>query len=93
VWAEVKTLNRDQESLRELKETEDRLKELCLWSRRRGWTWQAVGVVSGLGGGILAAAVGALLSAVAWVRGDETKPTSTPAATTPAKDKEVFMCH
>jgi hypothetical protein len=72
VCAEVKTLNRDEESLRELKETETRLKELCLWSRRRGWTWQAIGVGSGLGGGMLAAAIGALLSAVAWVRGDET---------------------
>ncbi|MFL6255173.1 MAG: hypothetical protein ACJ74T_09115 [Pyrinomonadaceae bacterium] len=44
----MKTLNRDEESLRELKETEGRLKELCLWSRQRGWTWQAVGIVSGL---------------------------------------------
>jgi hypothetical protein len=68
----VKTLNGNQESLREFKETESRLKELFLWSLRRGWTWQAAGAASGLGVGILAAAVGALLSAVAWVRGGET---------------------
>jgi hypothetical protein len=72
LWAEVKTLDRDYESLGESKETEARLKELYVWSRRDGWTWQAAGAVSGLGGGILAAAVGALVSAVAWVRGDET---------------------
>jgi hypothetical protein len=71
VWAEVKTLNQDKESLRELKETQLCLKELYLWTRRDGWTWQAVGAVTGLCGGVLAAVVGALLSAVAWVRGDE----------------------
>ena len=71
MWAEVKTLNQDKESLRELKETEGHLKELYLWTCRGGWMWQAVGAVSGLGGGVLAAAVGALLSVVAWMRGDE----------------------
>ena len=72
MWVEVKTLNKDNESLREFKETQSRLNELFLWSSRRGWTWQAAGAMSGLCGGILAAAVGALLSAVAWVRGGET---------------------
>jgi hypothetical protein len=72
VWAEVKTLNQDKESLRELKETQFRLKELYIWTRRGRWTWQAVGAMLGLGGGVLAAAVGTLLSAVAWVRGGET---------------------
>jgi hypothetical protein len=70
--AKVKTLNRDDESLRELKETEARLKELYLATRRGGWTWQAVGAVSGLAGGIIAAAIGALLSACAWMQGAET---------------------
>lgn len=64
-------MNQEQESLRDLKETEDRLKELYLWTRRTGWTWRAVGAAAGLGGGILAAAVGALLSALAWAHGDQ----------------------
>jgi hypothetical protein len=68
----VKTLNRDYESVRELKRTEARLKEIYVWSRRAGWTWQAAGAVSGLGGGILAAAAGSLLSAVGWMLGNET---------------------
>lgn len=72
VWAEVKTLDRDNESLGEWKETEFRLKNLYVWTSRNGWTWQTFGAVTGLGGGVLAAAVGALLSAVAWMRGDET---------------------
>lgn len=62
-------MNQDQESLRELKETEDRLKELYLWTRRTGWTWQAAGAAAGLGGGVLAAAFGSLLSALALARG------------------------
>jgi hypothetical protein len=69
---EVKTLKRDDESLRELKETEARLKELYQATRRGGWTWQAVGAVSGLAGGIIAATIGALLSACAWMPGAET---------------------
>ena len=64
-------MNHEQESLRELKETEDRLKELYLWTRRTGWTWQAVGAAAGLGGGVLAAAAGSLLSALAWAHGDQ----------------------
>ncbi len=54
-------MNQDKESLRELKETEGRLKELYLWTQRGGWMWQAVGAVSGICGGVLAAAVVALL--------------------------------
>ena len=63
-------MDRDEELLRELSETETRLKELCNWSRRSGWTWPAVGAVLGLGGGILAVADGTLLSAIAWARGE-----------------------
>jgi hypothetical protein len=59
--AEVKTLNQDKESLGELKETQFRLKELYLRTCRDGWTRQAVGTVSGLGGGVLAAAFVVLL--------------------------------
>lgn len=70
--AEVKNLNRDYESLRELNETETQLKELYLASRGAGWTWQAAGAVFGLAGGIVAAISGTLLSAVAWLLGDET---------------------
>jgi hypothetical protein len=70
--AEVRTLDGDDESLAELKDSETRLKELYVWSRRRGWAWQAVVTVFGLGGGILAATIGSLLSAVAWMRGEET---------------------
>ena len=69
---EVKTVNRDDEQLRELKETQARLKELYLASRRSGWTWQARGAVFGIAGGIVAATVGTLLSASAWALGDET---------------------
>jgi len=72
VRAEVKEVEREQESLREWKETEDRLKTLYAWTRRGGWTWQAACALAGLGGGIVASAVGTLLSAVAWARGDET---------------------
>jgi hypothetical protein len=68
----VKTLKRDEQSLRELKADEARLKELYLASRRAGWTWQAACAVTGLAGGMIAASIGALLSAVAWLRGDET---------------------
>jgi hypothetical protein len=64
-------MDRDDESPGEWEETESRLKSFYVWTRRAGWTWQAFGAVSGLGGGVLAAAVGALLSAVALVRGDE----------------------
>jgi len=64
-------VDREQEVLREWKETEDGLKTLYAWTRRCGWTWQAVGALAGLVGGTLAASVGALLSAVAWARGDE----------------------
>ncbi len=70
--AEVKKVDREKEELVEWKETKARLKNLYAWTRRSGWTWQAAGTVSGLGGGSLAVAVGALLSAVAWMRGDET---------------------
>jgi hypothetical protein len=69
VWTEVKTVNKERESLVEWRETELRLKELCLWSCRSGWTWQAAVAAAGLGGGILAAATGSFLSAVAWARG------------------------
>jgi hypothetical protein len=67
----VKTLKRDNESLRELRETEARLKELYLFTRRGGWTWQANGAVFAIAGGILAAILGTLLSAGAWSLGDE----------------------
>lgn len=67
---EVKKVDRVNESLVELKETQARLKELYEWTRLDSWTWQAIGAVSGLGGGILAGAAGALLSVVAWARGD-----------------------
>jgi hypothetical protein len=70
--AEVKKVDRDQEELVEWQETETRLKNLYVWTRSGGWTWQAVGVVTGFGGGMLVIAVGALLSAVAWMRGDAT---------------------
>jgi hypothetical protein len=63
-------LDRDKEALGEFGEARARLKELCLWTHGRGWTWQAVVALSGCGGGILAAALGSLLSAVAWARGD-----------------------
>jgi hypothetical protein len=62
---------RINESLVDFKETEGRLRELYVWTRRDVWTWRAAGALAGLGGGILAAAVGALLSAVAWALGDE----------------------
>jgi hypothetical protein len=58
------------ESLVDFKETEGRLRELYVWTRRDVWRWQAAGAWAGLGGGILAAAVGALLSAAAWALGD-----------------------
>jgi hypothetical protein len=69
--AEVKTVNRDYESLRELKEAEVRLKELYRASHRGGRTWRATGAVLGLAGGAVAAILGALLSAGAWALGDE----------------------
>lgn len=62
---------RVNESLVDFKETEGRLRELYVWTRRDALTLRAVGALGGLGGGILAAAVGALLSAVAWALGDE----------------------
>lgn len=61
----------EQESLREWNETEARLKTLYGRARRGGWSWQAVGAASGLGGGFLAAVYGALLTTAAWVRGVE----------------------
>lgn len=61
----------DNESPGEWEETESRLKSFYFRTRRDGWTWQAVGVVACLGGGALVWAVGLLLSALAWVRGDE----------------------
>ncbi|HEV7858190.1 MAG TPA: hypothetical protein VGO91_06135 [Pyrinomonadaceae bacterium] len=64
-------MNRDDEWLGELKETEARLKELYTASRRNGGTWQATGAVFGLAGGIIAASLGMLLSAGAWALGDE----------------------
>jgi hypothetical protein len=69
--ARLKAVDWNNDSLVELKETQARLRELHLWTRRGGWAWQTAGALSCLGGGMLAAAVGALLSAVAWVRGDE----------------------
>jgi hypothetical protein len=63
-------VNRDNEAFRELKETEARLKELYVGSRCGKWTWQAAGAVFGLAGGIVAAILGTLLSASAWVLGD-----------------------
>lgn len=68
---EVKTVDRVEESFREWKETEGRLKNLYDWTRRGGLTWHAVCAVSGIMGGILAVAVGSLLSAVAWALGGE----------------------
>lgn len=62
-------MNRDAESLRELKETEARLKELYLASRRGRWTWQAAGALCGLLGGSLAAILGLMLSAWSWMTG------------------------
>ena len=67
----LKTVNRSNDSLLEFKATQARLRELYVWTRRGVWTWQAACAVSCLSGGILAAASGALLSAVAWARGDE----------------------
>jgi hypothetical protein len=64
-------MKREDEAFTEAKEDEARLKELYLASRRGGWTWQAAGALTGLAGGLIAAAVGALLSAVAWTRGNE----------------------
>lgn len=64
-------MDRVNESPGEWEETESRLKSFYFWTRRDGWTWQAAGVVLGLGGGALMWAVGSLLSALAWVRGDE----------------------
>jgi hypothetical protein len=64
-------MNRDDESLRELKETQARLKELYLSSRGR-WTWRATGASCGLAGGMLAATLGTLLMTCAWALGDET---------------------
>jgi hypothetical protein len=69
--AEVKTLHRDDASLRELKADETRLKELYRWSLCDGWTWQALGAVVGLAGGIIAAIIGTVLSAGAWVLKNE----------------------
>ena len=69
--SEVKRVDREQDSLEEWRETRAGLRNLCVWTRRHGWTWQAAGAASGLGGGIIFAAVGALLSAAAWLRGDE----------------------
>ncbi|MEA2172674.1 MAG: hypothetical protein QOD00_266 [Blastocatellia bacterium] len=65
-------MKRDNESLKEMKETEARLKELYLATRHGGWRWQAVGAVSGLASGIIAAILGTLLSAWAWMPGAET---------------------
>jgi hypothetical protein len=70
VWAEVKSLNSDKDPFGEWAETEFRLKNLYARTRGCGWTCRAAGAATGLGGGILAAAVGALLSAASWVRGD-----------------------
>jgi hypothetical protein len=69
--AEVNTLNRDNESLKELEATEARLKKLYIASRLDGWTWPAIGAVFGLAGGTAAVILGALLSAGAWTLGDE----------------------
>ena len=68
---EVKTLDRVNESLIDFQETQARLSELYVWTRRGVWTWQAAGAVSGLCGGIVAGAFGALLSGAAWALGDK----------------------
>lgn len=65
-------MGRDNESLREQREDETRLKELYLASHRGGWTWQATGALFGFVGGIVAPLLGALLLAGAWVMGNET---------------------
>ena len=66
------TLNKDNESVIESKQDEARLKELYRASRYGEWTWQATGTVSGLAGAVVAVFLGTLLSAGAWVLGDET---------------------
>lgn len=65
-------MNKDKESVKESKENEARLKELYRASRHSHWTWQATGAVFCFTGVIIAALFGALLSAGAWVLGDET---------------------
>jgi hypothetical protein len=65
-------LNKDNDSRVESKEDEARLKELYRASRYGKWTWQATGAVCGLGGAVVVVLLGALLSAGAWVLGDET---------------------
>jgi hypothetical protein len=67
----VKRVDREQDSLEEWRETRAGLRNLYAWTRRHGWTWQAAGAVSGLGGGTVVAAAGAVLSAAAWLRGGE----------------------
>jgi hypothetical protein len=64
-------LNRDNESLGELKETEARLKELLTASSRVGWTWQTRCAVAGLAGGSIASILGTLMWAGGWALGDE----------------------
>lgn len=68
---EVKTVNRDEQMLRELRADEARLKELYVEARCAGWTWQAAGAAFGLAGGTVAATLGTLLSAGAWMLGDK----------------------
>lgn len=64
-------MDRSNESPGEWEETESRLKSFYVWTRRDGWTWQAVGVVACLGGVALVWVIGSLLSVIAWMRGDE----------------------
>jgi hypothetical protein len=68
---EVKTVTRDYEPIRELKNDQHHLKELYLTSHGVGRTWQATVAICGLAGGCLAAILGTLLSAGAWMLGDE----------------------
>lgn len=65
-------MNKDNDSFIESKKDEARLKELYRASRNGEWTWQATGTVLGLAGAVVAVFFGTLLSAGAWVLGDET---------------------
>jgi hypothetical protein len=69
---EVKTVTRDYEPIRELKNDQAHLKELYLASHSVGRKWHATGAMCGLAGGVATAILGTLLSAGAWALGDET---------------------
>lgn len=64
-------MNRDEQMLMELRADEARLKELFVAARYVEWTWRAAGAAFGLAGGTVAALLGTLLSAGAWMLGDE----------------------